>query len=117
MSYINGGIALLEFVLFGKENTVDQQTADARAAQCVNCPLNQFPDKGPFIRYTDMVAEKCTDGLRSKHHDQLGNCVGCTCVLKAKVFFKGPFKLSQQEIKDITAVKPDCWQLRLGTTK
>lgn len=112
LGYLNGGIALLKNMYYGEANMVDTPTADARAELCLSCPNNVFPDKGYFVQWSDEIAENSTYGRKSKHHDSLGNCSACSCPLRAKVFFKGPFELSKQEKEDILRTKPDCWQIK-----
>jgi len=106
--YLKGGIALLKYYFMVKQ--VDDSIADKRSEQCAVCPLNVFPDKGPFLEWSDSVAEAATGGRKSARHDDLGNCEGCSCVLKMKVFAQAPFELDEEERKKLAAV--DCWQLK-----
>lgn len=106
MAFVKGGIALVENLLY--KNMVDQNTADARAAICVECPYNVFPDKGGFLKWSDDIAEASTGGKKSIFHDRLGSCEVCTCTLKAKVFYSGKIKLTDEERTKMLAV--NCWQ-------
>lgn len=106
---IKGGIAILQNLLYSK--MVSQEVADARSRICKTCPLNIFPDKGPFIQWSDRLAEASTDGRRSIHHSDLGNCAGCTCCLKAKVWYAGTITLKEEERTKMKAANPNCWQL------
>lgn len=108
-AYIKGGIALLDFVFYGDKAMVPSSTAEERAAICTSCPQNQFPDKGGFVRWADDLAEACTGGKKTTAHELLGNCMACSCNLRSKVWYKGPFILSAEE----TAQMPSfCWQLK-----
>lgn len=111
LQYIKGGISLITQALF--KSFVTQEVADERAELCIQCPNNQFPDKDAFVQWTDAVAEESVGDRRAAHHEQLGNCIACTCVLKAKVFFGGKIQLSDKERKDIHQVQPLCWQLKI----
>lgn len=107
MSFIKGGVAVLENIFYGEANMVSQEVADKRSEICLQCPNNIFPDRGSFITWTDEIAEASTGGKESKYHEKLGNCSVCSCPLRAKVFFKGPFNLPQEQNKEL----PDyCWQ-------
>lgn len=105
-SYMKGGVALLKNYFLGEKNMVDQATADARGAICETCPQNIFPDKGPFIAWSDEIAEMTTGGRKAANHDKLGNCGVCSCPLRAKVFMKHPKPFTAKEQK----LAPDiCW--------
>lgn len=109
MGYLQGGIALLKNVMYGK--VVRQEEADRRAGICVKCPYNVFPDKGPFMKWSDDAALAMVGDRRSKFHDRLGNCGVCSCVMKAKVFYSGTVDLEKDWIEPMQAVS--CWQLSL----
>ena len=110
--YVKGGVALLENLYFGEDNMVPQAKADERALICLTCPFNVIVDKGPFIRWSDDLALACVGDKKSKYHDALGNCEGCSCCLRAKVFFKGPFKLPKTERSKMGQASAACWQLK-----
>lgn len=102
---IKGGIALIQNLMYSK--FVSQEVADERALICVSCPKNVFPDKGPFLRWSDEIAELSVGKRRAKDHDRLGNCEVCSCPLRAKVWYTGPFKFTRRQISKF----PDfCWQ-------
>lgn len=109
MQYVEGGISLLKQTLFKK--FASQEEADKRAEICIHCPNNALPDTGGFLAWTDQVTEQSIGGLKSKHHSQLGSCLACSCVLKAKVFYGGEIKLSATEEAKIRHTNPNCWQL------
>jgi hypothetical protein len=88
-----------------------QVLADKRSEICASCPLNVFPDKGPFIKWSDELALHSIGNRRSKEHDKLGNCDGCSCPLRPKVFFDGTPKLTPEEEKKISEANSNCWQL------
>lgn len=98
-----GGVALLENIFFGEANMVSQEEAERRAAICVSCPHNIFPDKSGFVAWADAIAEHSTDGRKTSRDSELGNCEVCTCVLKAKVHYRGPFD-SNSDFPNF------CWQ-------
>jgi len=104
---VKGGVALLKSMMY--KSFVSQEVADGRSNICRTCPYNVFPDKGPFIKWSDTVAEGAVGNRKSKYHDELGNCEVCTCPLRAKVFYDGEIKLpdDQQEVMR----KVGCWQV------
>lgn len=109
---LRGGIAVLYNVFFGEENMVDKPTADKRSSICASCPHNTFPDKGPFIEWSDNLAVQSTGGKRSAQHDELGNCDICSCPLRAKVWAKAPSRLNKSQHDKL----PDfCWQKNHST--
>lgn len=105
---IRGGIALVETLTYPKEHLVTQEEADNRAAICTKCVYNTFPDKGPFVRWSDKIAEAVLGDKRSKFHKLLGNCEVCTCTLKYKVFYKGDMGLNESQREKMRYV--GCWQ-------
>lgn len=107
-AYIKGGLVLLQNLWYDK--TVTLEVADKRAFQCSTCSLNIFPDKGPFVRWSDKIAEASVGDKKTKHNDLLGNCSACSCCLRAKVWYTGPFNLSENERMSMEAVA--CWQLK-----
>jgi len=108
--YISGGIALLKNMFYGDRHMVTQKAADRRASQCIFCKFNVFPDKHGFLKWSDDVAEASTHGRKAKYHDKLGNCEVCSCPLKAKVWYKGHDRFSNEEIAKFKEV--NCWQLK-----
>jgi hypothetical protein len=101
VQYIRGGIALLQNIAFKK--MVTPAVAEKRAAVCVKCPFNIFPDKKGFLKWSDDVAYQATGGLKTHYHDKLGNCSICSCTLKAKVWYGGKLESNY--------IFPDfCWQ-------
>lgn len=107
---VKGGIALFTAWLFKKFTSKEE--ADKRAEVCIKCPNNVFPDKGPFIEWSDKIAEKMVGARKSTYHEQLGNCDVCTCCLKAKVFYGGDISLTDEEKERIKKTMPTCWQLK-----
>jgi len=110
-AYLSGGMMLLKSLLF--KRYAPQEVADKRAEQCVSCEFNVFPDKGPFIKWTDDLAIECVGQRKSKYHNELGQCGVCTCALRAKVFIDDklpPF--DKQQLVQLRKVK--CWQLPLS---
>ena len=109
MQYLKGGIALLSNLWL--KNPVPLEEADRRSAICSTCVVNVFPDKGPFIKWADEIAEQTVGDKRSKHHDELGNCACCSCPLRAKIWHRPPFNLTESDAACMQAANPRCWQL------
>lgn len=109
MGYIRGGLALLKNMLYKKY--VTQEMADYRGSICVGCPLNVFPDKKGFLKWSDKMAEAAVGDRKSIHHENLGNCEVCSCVLKAKVFYGDNITLPEDEYN---ALPEFCWQRKEG---
>jgi hypothetical protein len=104
-----GAVQVVKNVFYGEDNLVEPEEADRRAGICVKCPENVFPDKGPFIAWSDELAQASTGGRKSKHYNELGNCAICSCPLKAKVWAKHAKLTEDENLK-----APDfCWQKRV----
>lgn len=108
-AFIKGGVSLLKNLLYS--SFASQEVADKRSLICKNCVLNVFPDKGPFIAWADSIAVSSTGGKRSMYHDDLGNCSGCSCPLRAKVFYNGKIELKNSEENLMRLSNLSCWQL------
>lgn len=109
--YIKGGITLLKNMAYRQFST--QEEAEKRAKQCVKCEFNIFPDKGPFLKWSDDIAIQQVGERKSSMHEELGSCKVCTCTLKSKVFFKGTLPaFTDDELKELRKV--NCWQLALS---
>lgn len=106
---IKGGIVILKNMMYN--SFASQEVADERAEICVTCPHNVFPDKGPFIEWSDRLAENSVGDRKTRSHDLLGNCAVCSCPLRCKTFHPGPFELTTEQRITIESTKPDCWQL------
>lgn len=111
MQYFRGGIALVKQLMYN--NFVRQYTADLRAAQCIRCPNNVFPsnNKAAFEKWSDDLAEQTVGDRKSQYHILLGNCIACTCPLRAKVFYGDKITLTPEEKEKVIKVMPTCWQL------
>jgi hypothetical protein len=108
---IQGGIALLKNMFFQKFAT--QEVAEKRAAQCVTCKFNIFPDRHGFIKYADDIAIKQIGERKVSVEKELGSCEVCTCVLKSKCHFDGKLsKFNEEEVAKFKSV--NCWQLKLS---
>lgn len=110
LQYLKGGVALVENLMY--KAFVNQDTANKRAEMCSECPCNIFPDKNAFIRWSDAIALHSVGERKSYPFDTLGNCEGCSCILKAKVHYPGPFKLTDEEKEVMIKCNPTCWQLQ-----
>lgn len=104
-----GAFNVIKNVFFGDKNIVDQSEAERRSKICLGCPYNIFPDRDNFIKFADGLAEAQTQGRKVSEHEKLGSCEVCTCSLRSKVFFKGPFLLRQAQKDKMKAV--GCWQV------
>lgn len=113
LGYVKGGVGLIKRMVYN--SFVDQATADNRAAICLKCPRMIWPDKGPFIKWSDDIAEASTLGRRSKFHDELGSCEICTCVMRAKIWMGGTIPLEPEWVEPMT--KAHCWQIPVGRAK
>lgn len=110
-TYVKGGILLAKNAYF--KVFVNQEEAEKRGQQCLGCVHNVFPDKGPFLKYTDDIAIKQVGDREVSMAKDLGNCAACTCVLKSKVFLGGSLpKFPEDQLQKMKAVK--CWQLKLS---
>ena len=108
-AYLKGGLVLLKNLAY--KSYVSQEVADKRAALCLQCPKNVFPDKDRFIKWSDSVAEASVGDRKAKGHELLGNCDVCSCVNKAKVWYPGPFTPTKEELAQF----PDfCWQKQVS---
>jgi hypothetical protein len=111
VQYLHGGMSLLRNMMFPRFAT--QAEAESRAAQCVKCPHNTFPDKGPFMAWSDEVAIQQVGERKTSLHNELGNCGVCTCPLRSKVFVAPPLPaFPDNEVQEMRHVK--CWQLKLS---
>lgn len=109
METLQGGVAILKSMMY--ESFAPQEKADARSTICLTCPLNEFPDKGPFVQWINDIAEDSVGDRKSKYHDELGVCAGCGCPIRSKVFYNEPIKLNKRQKKVIEQSQPSCWQL------
>lgn len=110
LGYLKGGIAVLKNMVYAK--FAPQEIADSRGRQCVECKFNTFKDNGPFVEWSNKIAEASTLGRKSKYHDKLGECAVCICPLRAKVFYGDVISLEQEWIEPMQSV--NCWQLKAG---
>lgn len=109
--YMKGGLALLKNLAFKKFAT--QEEAERRSKICEKCPYNVFPDKGPFMKWSDDIAAGCVGERKTKNHQKLGSCAVCSCVLRSKVFYVGELdKFSEEDL--VKLKKVGCWQPKLS---
>lgn len=106
--YMRGGIAVLKNIAY--KRFASQEVADERSEICANCPLNEFPNKGHFITWIDEIAVLSIGERKSKRHNDLGVCGGCSCPMRAKVFYADRIKLTKDQAETMSKV-PNCWQL------
>src|SRR5690348_12853772 len=67
--YIKGGLALLKNLAFKRFAT--QAEAERRSKICEKCPYNIFPDKGPFIKWSDDIAVSCVGEKKTENYQKL----------------------------------------------
>jgi hypothetical protein len=118
---LSTGAATIEDFLESGEAPASKETAESRAAICVQCPQN---GKGDFTRwFTVPVANRIRNqlearekrGLRTSLDDKLGVCEACLCPMKLKVFFPIEFiirHMSEEVKAQLNAAKPRCWILQ-----
>lgn len=109
LGYLKGGLALLKTLMYKAFAT--QEVADSRAAVCLKCPFNVFPDKGGFIKWSNDIAVATIGERKAKGHEELGQCAVCSCPLRAKVFYTGSVERNPDWVHKMEAV--GCWQLNL----
>lgn len=110
VQYLQGGVAFLRNIVY--KSFEPQEEADRRGEICTRCPHNVFPDRGPFIKWIDDIAERSIGKLQSKHHNELGICEVCSCPLRSKVFYNGKIKLTKEQRSTMEAlIDPKCWQV------
>ncbi len=102
---IKGGVVVLKNLMYN--SFASEELANERAEICVKCPHNVFPDKGPFIEWSDRLAENSVGDRKTRSHDLLGNCAICSCPLRCKVFFNGKIELKSDELDQMPEY---CWQ-------
>ena len=112
LATLRGGIALIQNLMYSE--FAAQVVADARALECKDCPLNTFPDKGPFVKWSDELAQMSVGSRKSEFHEELGNCEGCGCPMRPKVFYMGPIKLTAQQKEKMLEANPECWQVKVS---
>lgn len=110
LQYLQGGIALVKNMMF--KDFTSQQVADDRSTICKDCSANVFPDKDMFVKWSDDIAEASVGSRKSIHHDKLGTCTPCSCPLRAKVWYTGPFNLTNAEKAKMSSACVNCWQLK-----
>ncbi len=115
LAYVKGGLTMLDYLYYGEKSLVTQEIANKRAKQCTSCKYNIFPDKGPFIAWADEIAKASVGDKMTPYDAELGNCQVCSCVNRAKVWYRGKFKPSAKEIEKFKEV--NCWQLQLTVDK
>lgn len=112
MQYLKGGAVLLKNMLY--KEYVTQDEADRRADICIGCSLNQFPDREGFLVWSDRIALATIGDRKSRHHSELGNCAGCSCPLRTKVWYGGEIKLEAKEKEVMSRANPQCWQTKIS---
>lgn len=103
--------------LFGTQGkVVSRDEAEARAAVCVACPLNDA--SGGLKKY--FVTETARElmalfgmlndmDLKTSLDDKLGVCTACSCPMRAKAWIDGAILKKNIPKEDIAKLHPDCW--------
>jgi len=108
---VQGGMLLLKNMWFKKQ--CSQKTAEARAAQCVTCKFNVFPDKGPWMAFADNIAIGQVGDKHVSVEKETGSCSVCTCVIRSKVFWGDTLPaFPDDQVSKFREVS--CWQLKLS---
>lgn len=107
-----------------ERSMVSQTLADRRAAVCLKCPLHAKPDPKDqtlLEKFTDAAMLKLIGSRRTEQHDRLQSCPGCTCCMRAKVWFKWNTIQASLSIQDkanlakatmnLDGHPMKCWQL------
>lgn len=102
---------LWSWARMGHLKPVDQATADARAATCIECPLNVTVGgcrgcRGILKRISETIGER-----KAAHHDQLKECGACGCTLSLKVWVTDDV-LDKTEGDVPPKYAPGCWRLK-----
>lgn len=125
---VAAGIGILIDWLGDGGQAVDLPVADARAAVCVRCPINNAKDWMAF--FTDPVAEKLRQQigiknemeLKTQYDDRLNICtktledktvMGCQCSLKLKVWCPPEHIVKHTTPELASKLDPGCWILKL----
>lgn len=106
---LKAGVLLVKQMMYN--SFTSQEVADSRALICTKCSFNVFPDKTKFVKWADDIAAQTVGDRKSAHHDELGNCEGCTCLLRSKVFYDGKIKLKLLAETRMRKANINCWQL------
>lgn len=110
MTYVRGGVALLKNIFYKKFAT--QDVAEKRAAQCVKCPRNVFPDRSAFMTFVDESTIQQVGERKTSLDKELAHCDICKCVLRAKVHWGDTLPAPTEE--EMTQFKEvSCWQIPL----
>ena len=111
------GAALLADWLGEGGETVDQATAEARAAVCLQCPMHR-PGKWWEIVFKDPMAHwirtrlaiKHRLGLRLSVEDKMGMCSVCGCALRLKAWTPTKFIAAHTSPEKLSEYpKTGCW--------
>jgi hypothetical protein len=105
---------LVEWLASGAE-AVPQEKANARAAVCAKCPMNE---KGDLLRFfTKPVSEAIRHALSLRSEwkletpddFRLGVCTACDCPMRLKVHI--PIERIREKLKPEikSRLHPDCW--------
>ena len=107
MGYMKGGISLVKNMVYRKY--ANKEEAEKRAAVCVQCPYNVFPDKDGFIKWTDEIAYHALGDRTTELDDHLGNCAICSCPMRVKIWYGG----KDFGVEGVESRLPGyCWQKR-----
>lgn len=112
----SGAAVVVEFI--AKDEAVPAEVANARAAVCAACPLNE---KGDWLStFTVPVSNAIRQRLNERKSmklstpldDQLGVCGGCDCPIPLKIHFPIARIVSRLPAESKAALHPRCWILK-----
>lgn len=126
---ISGGIAAAKAIAGGfirgenEMSMVSIRLAEKRAAICELCPLNRPPeDQSSIEQLEDAAMLKLIGSRKTSVSEKLFSCAGCSCNLRAKVWFSRRIVNGSLDAKTrarLEAVKLNkngaamtCWQVR-----
>lgn len=109
-----GSEVIIEWIA-SREEAVAPEKANARAAVCAKCPMNE---KGDWLRFFTKPVSEAIRGALSLRSNwnlttpddfHLGTCTGCDCPMRLKVHI--PIERIRQKLKPETLARlhPDCW--------
>lgn len=116
---LGAGIGLVRDWLGDGLNPVDQATAEARAAICATCPLNQPSDtlQWAYSQVADglkLLMEVRQDmDLHTSHDNYLKTCHGCDCDLKLKCFCPAEYIKKRTSPETMARLDDRCWIKKL----
>lgn len=102
--------------MFGPDGPIsDKALAEARAAKCAGCELNE---KGDWTHYFTMPISKALkkalafvkdQGMETSRDGELRVCTACDCPCGLKIWARRDHIISHMPPEQMNALVPDCW--------